>query len=71
MNTHHDIIVKRLKIHTQALAFPLGRRVGQPGHDMARDYLLQRLQRTRLVPFFGDSFELFYQRPHPTTGKPQ
>jgi hypothetical protein len=34
--------------------------LGQPGHDVARDYLLQRLQRTRLVPFLGDSFGLSY-----------
>ena len=51
------ILVKRLKTHSQALALPLGRRVGQPGHDVARGYLLQHLHRTRLVPFLGDSFQ--------------
>lgn len=71
MNTHHDILAKRLTEHSQALALPKGRRVGQPGHDVARDYLLRQMQRTRLVPFHGDSFELTYERPHPNTRQPQ
>jgi hypothetical protein len=71
MNTHHDMLVKKLTEHSQALALPLGRKVGSSGHDVARDYLLHRMQRIRLVPFRGDSFELTYERPHPNTRQPQ
>ena len=45
---------------TRALALPEGRRVGQPGHDRARDYLLGRLDELGLEPFHGDSFALPY-----------
>lgn len=71
MNTHHDILVKKLTEHSQALALTLGRKVGSSGHDVARDYLLRQMARTRLVPFAGDSFELTYERPHPNTRQPQ
>ncbi len=43
---------------TEALALPEGRRVGQPGHDAVRQYLLGRLRETGLSPFSGESFEL-------------
>ena len=36
MKLPHKILVQNLHKHTQALALPLGRRVGQPGHDVAR-----------------------------------
>jgi len=71
MNTHHDILVRSLTRHAQALALPTGRRVGQPGHDVARDYLLGQMARARLIPFAGDSLELSYERPHPNTRQPQ
>ena len=71
MNTHHDTLVSMLTEHSQALALPMGRRVGQPGHDLARDYLLRQMADMRLVPFVGDSFELSYERPHPNTRQPQ
>ena len=71
MNTHHHILVRTLTEHSQALALPKGRRVGQPGHDLARDYLLRQMADIRLVPFAGDSFELSYERPHPSTRQPQ
>lgn len=45
---------------TTALAMPKGRRVGQPGHDVAREYLLGRLDEIGLDPFLGESFELPY-----------
>ena len=45
---------------TEALAMPEGRRVGQPGHDVAREYLLRRMQEIGLTPFSGESFELPY-----------
>ncbi len=67
MKTHHDILVRMLTEHSQALALPKGRRVGQPGHDVARDYLLRQMAGTLLVPFHGDSFELTYELPHPNT----
>lgn len=71
MNTPHDILVNSLTGHSRALALPTGRRVGQPGHDFARDYLLQQMDRIRLTPFHGDSFELTYELPHPNTKKLQ
>jgi len=71
MNTHHDLVVKSLKKHTEALALPLGRKVGSPGHAAAREYLLHRMKKNRLVPFFGDSFEIHYNMPHPNTRQPQ
>jgi hypothetical protein len=71
MNLPHNTLVERLKKHSQALALPLGRRVGQPGHDVARDYLLKQMKRIGLLPFHGDSFELSYELPHPSTRKLQ
>jgi hypothetical protein len=71
MNIPHKLLVKSLTQHSQALALPLGRRVGQPGHDVARDYLLKRMTRMQLAPFEGDSFELCYERPHPMGKHPQ
>lgn len=71
MNIHQDILTRDLKKHTQALALPLGRKVGSPGHDVTREYLLNRMRKSHLVPFRGDSFELCYERPHPNTKQPQ
>ena len=71
MNTHHDILVQKLTEHSQALALPLGRKVGSSGHDVTRDYLIHRMKRTHLLPFRGDSFELTYELPHPNTRKLQ
>lgn len=69
MNLPHKLLVERLTNHSQALALPLGRRVGQPGHDVARDYLLKQMKRIDLKPFRNDSFELCYELPHPNGGK--
>jgi hypothetical protein len=71
MNTHYDILVATLRKHTQALALPRGRKVGSPGHAVTRNYLLDRMKRTRFAPFTGDSFELPYRKPHPNTKKMQ
>ena len=68
MNLPHNILVERLTKHTQALALPLGRRVGQPGHDEARKYLLKQMERIGLKPSRGDSYELTYELPHPNGG---
>ena len=43
---------------TEALALPEGRRVGQPGHAVVREYLLGRLAEIGLMPFSGEGFEL-------------
>ena len=50
---------------TRELALPEGRRVGQPGHTVARKYLAGRLKEIGLEPFSGNSFEL------PFSGKGQ
>lgn len=54
---------------TRALALPRGRRVGQPGHDVARKYLLQRMTDIGLAPFRGAGFELPFRRLDPATHK--
>ena len=58
----------RIESDVRAIALPRGRRVGQPGHDVAREYLRGRLEEIGLEPFWGDSFELPFERPHPLTG---
>jgi hypothetical protein len=69
MNLPHKLLVERLTKHSQALALPLGRRVGQPGHDVARDYLLKQMKLIGLKPFRGKSYELRYELPHPSNRK--
>lgn len=69
MNLPHKLLVERLTKHSQALALPHGRRVGQPGHDIARDYLLKQMQRIGLEPIHDDGFELCYELPHPNGRK--
>lgn len=64
-------LVSRLRSDTAALALPEGRRVGKPGHDVARLFLLQRLREIGLRPFRGQDFALPYEMPHPNNGKPQ
>ena len=71
MHAHHKFLVKRLTEHSQALALPDGRMVGDPGHDVARDYLLRQMGHTKLIPFHNDRFEISYERPHPITNQPQ
>jgi hypothetical protein len=51
---------KQLRADTDALAMPQGRRVGQVGHDKAREFLIGRLTEIGLEPFHGPSFELPY-----------
>jgi hypothetical protein len=50
-----------IEADTRALALPHGRRVGQPGHETARRYLLERLTEIGLEPFAGDGFEIPYE----------
>ena len=71
MHLRNRQLIQQLEADTAALALPEGRRVGQPGHDVAREYLLGRLENLGLVPFRGDSFELRYEGTHPRTRKNQ
>lgn len=71
MKLPHKMLVQSLRKHAGALALPKGRRVGQPGHDVARDYLLDQMQRIGLEPFRGDGFALSYELPHPNTRQAQ
>jgi hypothetical protein len=52
----------RIESDVSAIALPGGRRVGRPGHDVAREYLLGRLEEIGLEPFRGDSFQLPFER---------
>lgn len=52
----------RIESDVRAIALPRGRRVGQPGHDIAREYLRGRLEEIGLKPFTGESFELPFER---------
>ena len=45
---------------TDNLALRKGRRVGQPGHELACGYLLERVKELGLTPFLGESYELPY-----------
>jgi hypothetical protein len=60
----------QIETDTRALCLPQGRRVGQPGHDVAREYLLGRLRELELSPFRDGRLELAYTRPSPVSGKP-
>lgn len=71
MNLPHSILVDRLTKHSQALALPLGRKVGEAGHEVARQYLLKQMNRLGLKPFKSDDFNLSYEMIHPVTRDPQ
>jgi hypothetical protein len=51
-----------LERDTAALALPEGRKVGDPGHEVALRYLEQRLKEIGLSPFKGESFRLGFER---------
>ena len=59
----------RIEADTRALALERGRRVGQPGHEVAREYLLGRLEEIGLEPFEGESFELPFRAREAGTGR--
>ena len=67
MQRSHRNLVKQLKMDTTALALPKGRRVGQPGHDIARQYLVERLAGLKVEPWKGTDYAMTYERPHPNT----
>ena len=52
----------RIESDVRAIALPRGRRVGQPGHHIAREYLIRRMTEIGLEPFTGDGFELPFER---------
>lgn len=58
-----------LEADTRALALPQGRRVGQPGHDVALRFLLERLTEIGLTPFKRESYELPFCQIDPTIGR--
>ena len=64
-------LIRNLTADTEALALSEGRRVGQPGHDVALQYLRKRMEGMELLPFRGDGLALSYEWNHPNTGKPQ
>jgi hypothetical protein len=51
---------QQLQEDTAALAMKNGRRVGQPGHDIAIEYIRGRMEEIGLEPYIGDSFMLPY-----------
>lgn len=55
-----NAMLDQLRKDTAALAMECGRRVGMPGHDVARDFLVGRLGEMGLEPFEGGSFVLPY-----------
>jgi len=54
-------LAQALKTWTYDLCQPEGRRVGQPGHDRARDYLKAQFAALGCQPYRGDSYELPYR----------
>jgi len=56
-----SLLKNQLIQDTKSLATSDGRRVGQPGHDNAKEYLLNRLEQIGLTYFSGTSFELNYK----------
>lgn len=45
------MLTEYLREVTTQLSLPQGRRVGQPGHDIAKKYLLQQMRELNLTPF--------------------
>ena len=71
MDLSHGELVKVLRQHTEALALPEGRRVGQLGHAIAEQYLLREMTDLDLEPFTDESYKIEYTLPHPNGQKPQ
>ena len=51
---------QQLQDDTAALAMKNGRRVGTPGHEIAMNYIHDRMKKIGLEPYIGDSFMLPY-----------
>ncbi len=57
-----------LQRDTVALSLPHGRRLGQPGHEIALQYLSRRMEEIGLEYFLNDTYSLPYTAPDPTSG---
>jgi hypothetical protein len=53
---------------TEKLCLPGGRRVGQPGHDIAKEYIMSRMAETGLSYFCGENYALCYRALNPASG---
>ncbi len=51
----------QLRRDVEALAAPGSRKVGSQGHDLARRYLIKRMDEAGLQPYSGSGFELPYE----------
>ncbi|MGA0170790.1 MAG: M28 family peptidase [Pseudomonadales bacterium] len=51
---------QQLQEDTAALAMEIGRRVGTPGHEIAMNYIHDRMEAIGLEPYIGESFMLPY-----------
>ncbi len=60
---------KMLEQDTENLSLPQGRRVGQPGHDIALQYLWRRMGEIGLEYFLDYDFFLPYTAMHPINGQ--
>lgn len=52
---------EQLRIDVEALAASGTRQVGSHGHEVAKRYLIERMNAFGLIPYSGDSFKLPYQ----------
>jgi hypothetical protein len=57
-----------LELDTRILSAPEGRRVGQPGHDAAMEYLRNRMESIGLSYLSGDDYCLRYEAHDPVSG---
>lgn len=53
-------IIDQLTTTVSELALPEGRMVGTPGHEVAKEYLTQRMKDAGLQPYAGNDFQLPY-----------
>ena len=58
-----------IKQDTEKLSLPHGRRVGQPGHEIALQHLKSRMEEIGLEPFHDNDFSLPYSALHPADGQ--
>ena len=58
-----------LEKDTEMLSLPNGRRVGQPGHELALRYLSHRMEEIGLEWFLNDSYSLPYVGLDPASGR--
>ena len=59
---NNESLSESLKQLVHGLALPGGRMVGSSGHDVAREFLVRRLEVLGCEPYGTDSFELPYSR---------